>query len=100
MVGQDPTGKRLSEVHPGFEPHWYEIWGRVARTGEAARLERYAGPLKTWFDFYVFKPEPWDAESRRVAVVFQDVHGRRRAEAEPREKKGDLRTMGEFAPAT
>jgi PAS domain S-box-containing protein len=99
MVGQDPAGKRLSEIASGFEPHWYETWGRVARTGEAARLVRHAEPLGAWFDFYIFKPEPGNAESRRVAVVFRDATERRRTEAALRESEARFRHMADSAPA-
>jgi PAS domain S-box-containing protein len=87
MMGGDPTGKRLSEIDPSYEPYWYEIWGRVAQTGESERMERYAAPVKLWFDFYVFKPEPDNAESRRVAVLFQDVTERRWTEEALRESE-------------
>jgi PAS domain S-box-containing protein len=80
MTGQDFRGRRLSEIDPGFEPYWVEIWGRVACTGKGERLERYAEPLKTWYDFHVFPAgEPGD---RRVANVFHDISERKRAEAE------------------
>jgi two-component sensor histidine kinase/PAS domain-containing protein len=80
VIGDDMTGCRVSECGVDYEPYWYDIWGRVARTGQGERLERYAAPLKRWFDFFVFKPAPNDRESRRVGVVFQDVTERRNAE--------------------
>jgi PAS domain S-box-containing protein len=81
LMGADPTDRRVSELGLDYEPYWYEIWGRVARTGKGERLERFVEPLKRWFEFYVFKSAPNDRESRRVAVVFQDVTERRNAEA-------------------
>lgn len=78
MTGQNYTGRRLREIDPHFEPHWYEVFGRVALTGEPARLERFAAPLGAWFDFCVFKVGA--PHERRVAVVFQDVTERKRAD--------------------
>ncbi|HEY9692595.1 MAG TPA: PAS domain S-box protein [Oculatellaceae cyanobacterium] len=80
MMGQDFTGRRLSEVYQNYESYWYEIFGRVARTGKGERLERYAEPDKKWYDFYVFKVG--DKHSHRVAVVFNDITERQRREAE------------------
>jgi PAS domain S-box-containing protein len=79
MVGQDFTERRLGEIDPNYESYWYEIFGRVARTGKGERLEQYAEPNKRWYDFYVFKVG--DEDSRRVAVVFQDITDRKRREA-------------------
>jgi two-component sensor histidine kinase/PAS domain-containing protein len=79
VVGDDMTGRRVSESGIHYEPYWYEVWGRVARTGKGERLQRYAAPLKRWFDFFVFKPAPNDRQSRRVAVLFQDVTEPRKA---------------------
>ncbi len=79
MLGQDFTGRRLKEVDPAYEHYWYETFGGVARTGEAVRMELYAEPLKTWFDFNVFKVG--EADGRRVAVIFKAVTDRKRAES-------------------
>lgn len=81
MVGGDFTGRRLSEINPAYEPYWYEIWGRVAVTGQGERQQRFASPDGAWYDFYVFKPEAENPESRRVAVLFQDVTQRKQEEA-------------------
>jgi PAS domain S-box-containing protein len=34
------TGKRMRELVPGHDEHWFEAYGRVARTGEPARFEK------------------------------------------------------------
>ncbi|HEX8299925.1 MAG TPA: PAS domain S-box protein [Rubricoccaceae bacterium] len=78
MTGQDYTGRRLSKIDPGFEAYWFETFGRVARTGQSERAERFAAPLGLWFEYYLFKPSGSDA--RRVAVLFSDVTERKRAE--------------------
>ncbi|MEH2067825.1 MAG: ATP-binding protein [Nostoc sp.] len=82
MIGQNFTGRRLREIDPGYEAYWYEIFGRVARTGIGERLERYADPDKRWYDFYVFKVG--DEDRRQVAVVFNDITDRKRAEEQIR----------------
>ncbi len=78
MVGQDFTGRRLRDINPNYEPYWYEIFGRVARTGEGERLERYAAPDDKWYSFYVVKVSD---DNSRIAVVFQDITERKRREA-------------------
>jgi PAS domain S-box-containing protein len=97
MIGQDLTGRRLSEASPDYEDYWYEIWGRVARTGKGERLERYAAPEGLWYDFYVFKPEPDNAASNRVAVLFQDVSQRKQAEMALRDSEARHRALAESA---
>ncbi len=89
MTGQHLVGRRLRQIDPAFEAHWTEVFGRVALTGQPVRMELYAAPLKTWFDFYVFKVgEP---EDHRVAVVFQDVTERKQAERALQESERLLR---------
>ncbi|WP_211109587.1 hybrid sensor histidine kinase/response regulator [Azospirillum tabaci] len=78
MMRQDVVGRRLREIDPSFEPHWYEVLGLAARTGKATRAEMYAKPLRAWFDLYVFKVG--GADDRRVAMVFKDVTERKRIE--------------------
>lgn len=34
---RDALGKRMREIAPRHEEHWFEIYGRIAVTGEAAR---------------------------------------------------------------
>ncbi|EAZ92590.1 ATP-binding protein [Crocosphaera chwakensis] len=79
MTGQSFRGRRLRKISPNYEEYWYEIFGRVAQMGQSKRLERYAEPDKIWYDFYVFKVGGDDTQ--RVAVVFNDITDRKRAEA-------------------
>ncbi|WP_426059028.1 PAS domain S-box protein [Hymenobacter sp. B1770] len=78
MVGEDFTGRRLKDIDPAYEAYWYDIFGRVARTGISERLEQYADPDKMWYNFYVSKVG--DETSRRVAVVFRDITERKQHE--------------------
>jgi len=69
---------------PDAEPYWLETYDRVARTGVAERLERYAAPLSRWHDFHVSRAadaSPDDAQdSRRVIILFQDITACKQAE--------------------
>lgn len=94
MFGLDRTGRRAREVGD-FEPYWFDIWGEVARTGVSQRLERHSRTTGLWYDFYVFKPEPLNAGSRRVAAVFQDATERRRSETTLRESEERFRQFAE-----
>ncbi len=77
MIGRSAMGRRLSELGD-YEDYWREIFGAVARSGEAQRLEHYAGPDDIWYDFYVFKPP--ESGPDEFAVVFRNVTERKRGE--------------------
>ncbi len=87
VVGGDITGRRVNGSDICDQPCWSELWGRVARTGKGERLQHYAAPLRRWFDLFVFKPAPNDRQSRRVAVLFQDVTECRKAETARRDSE-------------
>lgn len=78
MLGQEYSGRRLSEIDPNFESNWFEIFGRVAKDGEAVRMELYAEAQATLYDFFICKVG--DATGNRLAVVFSDITERRRTE--------------------
>ncbi|MBB3266896.1 PAS domain S-box-containing protein [Azospirillum sp. OGB3] len=85
MTGEDFVGRRLREISPAFEDHWYEVFGRAARDGESTRTELYAGPLEKWISFYVFKVGAPD--QRRIAVIFRDVTERKRTQEQLKRAK-------------
>ncbi|MHA6300335.1 PAS domain S-box protein [Devosia sp. CAU 1758] len=71
-------GQWLRQAAPLLEEHWYEIYGRVARTGQAERFEQGSEALGRWFDVYAFPLGK--AENNRVAILFNDISARRNAE--------------------
>lgn len=65
------VGRTVREFLPDQDQHWFDIYGRVAMTGEPIRVNRYGEALKRWIEVYAFrigKPE-----QRRVAALFSDV---------------------------
>ncbi|HEX2208899.1 MAG TPA: PAS domain-containing protein [Longimicrobium sp.] len=80
---RDATGRTMRELVPSHEAHWFQMYGQVARTGEPVRFENRAEALGRWYDVFAFRVgEPGE---NRVAVLFDDVTGKRRA-AEERER--------------
>ncbi len=74
------TGKRILQLAPDHEQHWFEIYGKVAITGEPIHFENRAAALNRWFDVYAFRiGQP---ESRKIAVLFKDISEAKRIEAE------------------
>ncbi len=98
MLGTDPRGRRQREIEPGFDQSWYDMWGRVACSGEAERHKRHTSPTGRWYESYLFKPVPEDIESRRVAVIFRDITEQVLAEVELRESEKRFRLMADSAP--
>ncbi len=79
MLGGNPIGRRTREIFPSLEGHWFETLGRVAQTRIGERDELDASSLGAWYNFYAFSID--NADSRRVAVIFEDVTARKRDEA-------------------
>ena len=79
---KNARGRRMREIAPQHEEHWFEIYGRIALTGEPARFENPATQLSRWYDVYAFRVgEP---RERKVAVLFNDITERKRTEQELR----------------
>lgn len=72
------VGRRASEVMPGLAGDsfdWISLYGRVAITGETARLERYSKYLGRWYSLSAYSPR-----QNYFAVIFDDITGRKRME--------------------
>jgi PAS domain S-box-containing protein len=77
---EDAVGRRMREMAPAHEQHWFQTYGRVARTGESIRFEARAEALHRWYDVFAFRVE--EPELNRVAILFTDINEHRRAEEE------------------
>jgi len=74
----DVRGKRIRELAPDNEEYWYEIYGKIALTGQPAHFENHAKELERWFDVYAFRFD--QPENRQVAVLFKDITERKLSE--------------------
>jgi PAS domain S-box-containing protein len=84
----DAPGKRIREMVPRHEEYWFERYGRVATTGEPARFENAAEALGRFYDVFAFRVGA--PEQRQVAVLFNDITQRKRAEVALREANDRL----------
>ena len=88
----DAVGKRMRELAPDHEAHWFETYGRVALTGEAVRFVSEAKALDNrWFDLYAFKIG--GPGCRTVAVLFNNITARKQAERALRDSEERYRTL-------
>ena len=94
---QDALGHSVRELLPEHEQHWFQIYGRIALTGEPARFENSAAALNRWYDVYAFRVG--ESSEHRVAVLFNDISVRRTMEQELRELTASLEERVETATA-
>jgi len=88
---KNAAGKRMREIAPEHEEYWFEIYGKVAVTGEPVRFESEARQLGRWYDVYAFRVE--DPKLGHVGILFNDITKRKRTEAEARENERRYREV-------
>lgn len=74
----DVSGKWVSQVIPGIRdtnPELFEIYGRVARTGQPERFEAFVDALGIWFSVSVYSPQP-----EHFVAVFDNITARKQAQ--------------------
>lgn len=75
---KDATGRRMREIAPLHEEHWFQIYGKITLTDEAQRFENLAAQLHCYYDVFAWRVgEPAE---RKVAILFNDITGRRQME--------------------
>lgn len=97
MTGlEQAQGKTARELVPNLEAHWFEIYGRVALTGEPVRFENYSEAMNRWFEVSAFRiGEP---QSYKFAILFKNITDRKQAELALRESEKRFRSMADNAP--
>ncbi|WP_435018897.1 hybrid sensor histidine kinase/response regulator [Tundrisphaera sp. TA3] len=87
---KDAVGRTIREFLPDQDRHWFEIYGRVATTGEPIRVTRYGEALGRWIEVYAFRVGR--PEQGRVAALFSDVTASKEAELALKASEERLRT--------
>ncbi|PSB53880.1 histidine kinase [filamentous cyanobacterium Phorm 6] len=90
------AGKTARELIPGLEDYWFEIYGKVALTGEPVHFEQGSEVMNRWFEVSAFRtPEP---HSRKVGILFKEISDRKHSENLLREHYSKLRLFVKHSP--
>ena len=77
---QDAKGRLMRQIAPDHEQHWFDIYSRIALTGETLRFEYPAAALKHYYEVCAFRVGA--PELRRVGVIFNDITQRKNLDRE------------------
>lgn len=75
---RDALGKTIRQLVPDQDGSWYEIFGKVVRTGESIRFENPSPAIQRHFD--VFASRIGGDGSRIVGILFKDITERKQYE--------------------
>ena len=91
----DAVGRTIRELVPDHDAHWFEIYGRVAATGEPRRFVNEAKAMGRWYDVYAYRVG--GPGSCKVGILFTDITARKRAEESTHKQSEQLRRLAEVA---
>ena len=84
----DVVGQKVREMVPDEAGEWVRLYRSVLDTGESIRFERELVATGRHLELAAFRLEP--PERNQVAVLFQDITARRKAEIELQELNATL----------
>ena len=93
---RDVVGKRVTEVIPGIKettPELFDVYGRVADTGQPEQLEIDFIPLNIWLHISVYSPQ-----KGYFVAVFENITERIKIEEALRESESFIRTVMDHLP--
>jgi len=85
---RDASGRRMRQIAPLHEEHWFQLYGRIAMTGEPLRFENPAAQLQRYYEVFAWRIGA--PAERTVAILFNDISERKRTEAVLREREDRL----------
>ena len=71
-------GRLMRDLAPRHEAHWFETYGQIALTGQPAHFENEAKALGRYFDVHAYRVGA--PAGRKVAILFNDITARKKAE--------------------
>ena len=77
---RNATGRRIRELVPMLEEHWFQIYGRIALTGEPLHFENPSTQVPGYYEVFAWRIGA--PAERKVAILFNDVSQRKRTEQE------------------
>ena len=89
-------GKTALELVPNLETHWFELYGKVAQTGETMRFIEGSAAMGRWFEVNAFRLE--DQDIPKVALLFTDITERKKNEEAIKQSERNLRNTILQAP--
>ncbi len=75
---KDTIGKLASDVMPGTESYWLEVYDSVVKTGKVIHFETWHEPTGRWYN--TFASRVGGVNNKQVGVVFSDTTERKRRE--------------------
>jgi PAS domain S-box-containing protein len=72
---KDVVGKTHAGLSLATESYWFEIYDKVAKTGESVQFENWHEPTQHWY--HVFASRIDGPKSRQVSCVFNDITERK-----------------------
>ena len=94
---KDARGRLMREIAPGLESNWFEIFGRVATTGNPVRFENEARPLGRFYEVNAYRIG--GDGSRKVGILFNDITDRKAAENKIRAQNERMRLLHQITRA-
>lgn len=77
---KDARGKSIKSMYPNQEQHWFDLYGGIAKNRQPIYFEQRADLIDGWYEVSAF---PLTKElDNKVAVIFNDVTQRKKAELE------------------
>jgi PAS domain S-box-containing protein len=88
IVGDSIKGKASREAYRTEEPPYFEIYSKVALTGEPTVFESFSPPLNKFFSISVYCPAKGS-----FATIFEDITQRKKAETTLMESEKKYRNL-------
>ncbi|MFC1966505.1 PAS domain S-box protein [Chloroflexota bacterium] len=92
---EDVIGRKVTEAVPGTKesnPELFDIYGKVALTGEPTKFDVYFEPLDIWLNISVYSPQ-----KGYFVAVFENITERKRVEDTLRESEERFHIASQIA---